>query len=439
MRNPRDEPYWLDSVPSLNPEQSPLPAAIDVAVVGSGVTGLNAALELRRGGRSVVLLDSGRVGQGASTRNAGFVGRTLSHSFSELLRRHGLDHAVSHYRELHDAFSSVRQVIEAERLDCDLVQGGRIILARSNRQLDRLTAELELRRLHLGWKYERLDRRALLDEVGCSKAIVGGVLLRDFYSIHPGKYCAGLLSRILSAGAQVHPFTHVSSVARSKAGSGFVVGTSRGSLRARNVLIATNGYTGPEFDWLRRRLVPFPGFMMATGKLPRALLDEVLPHDRTYTDTNFLITAIRRSPGGDRLLVCGRPGQSMPVTKVGELLRDDLTAMLPDIGQIRISRAWNGYCCGSFDRLPKLGSQQEGIHFAIAYLFNGIPLGTHLGRKAAWQILGMQEGASVFSQHDFTTVPLYRGRPWFLPAFVSLMALKDRMANSSGHIIRKDR
>jgi glycine/D-amino acid oxidase-like deaminating enzyme len=93
-------PYWWEAAPREPTAPAPLPSEVDVAIVGSGHTGLSAALTLARAGRSVAVLDRGPPGFGASSRNAGFVGRTFKHSFASLAQNAGLEHALAIYREL---------------------------------------------------------------------------------------------------------------------------------------------------------------------------------------------------------------------------------------------------------------------------------------------------------------------------------------------------
>ena len=103
--NFRDTPYWWDAAPPL-PIRATLPVVCDVAIIGSGFTGLRAALALLRAGRSVAVFDKEDPGFGASRRNAGYLGRTLKKSFDDLLAGHGLDYALAIYRDLDAALQS---------------------------------------------------------------------------------------------------------------------------------------------------------------------------------------------------------------------------------------------------------------------------------------------------------------------------------------------
>ncbi|MGH7156134.1 MAG: NAD(P)/FAD-dependent oxidoreductase, partial [Acetobacteraceae bacterium] len=294
----RLEPHWWDLAPRPVLPAPPLPPKVDVAIVGSGITGLAAALHLARGGRHVAVLERDVPGIGASSRNAGYVGRTFKHSFGALLKRRGLHLATAAYRELQAAFDSVAGMVRDEGIDCHFRICGRYVMAVSPRQYAHIAAELELRRRHLGQNFEMVPCARQHTEIG-SDIYHGGAVIPDLGSIHPGLYHQGLLYRTCTAGAELHPQTPVTRIAPDSAG--FTVTTGRGRVQARDVLVATNGYTGSTTPWLARRVVPFDAFMVATESLPPATLDRVLPTGRTCLDDNHNIDFIRRSPDGNRI------------------------------------------------------------------------------------------------------------------------------------------
>ena len=161
-----EAPYWWRAAPPRAPTPSTLPTRADVAVIGSGYTGLNAAIELARGGRSVIMFDRDRIGSGASSRNGGYVGRTLKHSFCTLLSRRGLAIAKRVYGEMQAAFDAVAARVEREQIACRFRLSGRVILLRNTAERRALEAELELRATHLGHRHNVLGA----DEFGAEIA-----------------------------------------------------------------------------------------------------------------------------------------------------------------------------------------------------------------------------------------------------------------------------
>src|SRR5690242_1662828 len=146
-------PYWWDAAAPELQAATPLPSRVDVAVVGSGFTGMRAALELARAGRSVMVLDRDAAGSGAARRNAGYLGRVLKHSLADLMQQHGDAKGLAFYRELGDAFTGVIELIEREKIDCHLVRRGRFIAATSAKHYDALAVDLEAMREHLGYPF----------------------------------------------------------------------------------------------------------------------------------------------------------------------------------------------------------------------------------------------------------------------------------------------
>lgn len=419
----KTQPYWWEEAPRPEVSESALPKSIDVAVIGSGYTGLSASLTLARAGRETVVFEKDVPGYGASSRNLGYVGKTLKHGFGVLLERHGPKRAVAVYEEVQSAYDYVTNLIEQEDIPCHLSECGRFMGALSPAHYEAMGKEIELRKKYFADESELIPRSEQHTEIG-SDVYCGGALIPDLGGLHPGAYQLGLLKRAQQAGVMVHAATPVSGVARQ--GSGFRVQTPRGYVDARNVLVATNGYTGGEMPWFQRRVVPFRGFIVATEPLEPEVLDRVLPRSRTFHDYNHNINALRRSPDGTRILFCGLTGtMTDDLHAMGRRLHARLSKLVPDLENARISHAWNGFCAGTFDLYPHIG-EHEGVHYAMGYCFAGIPMGTYLGQKAAMRIIGSANSGTVFDELAFETRPFYWGKPWFLPGLMAYYNWLDR-------------
>lgn len=419
----RPEPYWWTAAPRPESAIAALPAQADVVVVGSGYTGLSAALTLARAGRGVVVLEAGPPGFGASSRNAGFVGKTFKHSFASLLETAGQNYAIAVYRELDNAFNHVTGLIADEKIACHYTTCGRYMAANSPAHYDGMARELELRQKHLGADSQMISRTDQHREFA-SELYHGGAVIPDLASLHPGLYHLGLLDRVLAAGAAVHGHTAVTGI---DGGEGaFAVTTGRGIVRARDVVLATNGYTRGATPWLRRRAIPFRGFMIATDVIPEDQLARILPNARTVHDFNNNLVYLRRAPDAPRLLLGGLTGtMTDDLTVMARRLHARLCTILPDMAGVKLSRAWNGFGAGTFDLYPHIGTH-NGMHYALGYCFAGVPMGTYLGHKMALRLLGDPAAETVFAGRPFPAKWWYHGTPWFLPAYMARYNWLDR-------------
>ncbi|MGE0210632.1 MAG: NAD(P)/FAD-dependent oxidoreductase [Parvibaculaceae bacterium] len=420
--NAQLDPYWWRAAPLRDRPVRDLPSKCDVAIVGSGFTGLSAALHLARAGRSVSVLEAKEPGWGASTRNFGFVGRTLKHMFGDILAHEGLDRAVRVYRETRAAYDSVFEVVESENIDCRLRRQGRLILAVTPGQRNNLLKEFGLRKTHLGEEFHVVEKADQPSEIDTER-FLGGVLIPDMAGVHPGLYHQGLLAATERAGATVYAHTEVTDV---RPGEGRItVKTARGPVEARNVLLATNGYSGPGVRFLNRRLVPFDAYVATTEQMPEETVARLLPGDRTFLDWNFNVDSFRRAPDDPkRIMICALTGPRIELPRMGEMLRDRLARTFPSLANVRIDNVWTGRCSGTRDLDPHWGVH-EGVHYAGGYCFAGVPMGTWFGRQVARHILGEKIEHTAFLERPLPSIPFYTGNPWFVPLAIRWMARND--------------
>ena len=425
-----DAPYWWEAAPLTESAGGALAPSYDAVIIGSGYTGLRAALTLARAGRSVAVFDKERPGYGASRRNAGFLGRTLKWPYVDLKAAKGAAYAATIYRDLSMAYESTLAFIEEEGIACHAVRCGRLVAATSAAHHAVLERELAGMKADLGLPYSMLPRARLREEMA-TDLYDGGAVIPDLGSLHPGLYHRGLMMRAVDAGVAIFGNCEVTAVEPAGQGDRFRITTAAGQTRARDVVIATNGYTPRSFPWHARRVIPFVGYMAATEKLPPALLETQLPHRRTVIDSNLDIDFFRPAPDSPRLLFGGATANGLqdPMA-IAALLHGRLARALPDLADAKLSHVWTGQCAGTFDMMPHIGCH-DGIWYGMGYNFAGIPMGSFFGLKIAQKILGLPAAVCAFEAASFPTVPLYRGNPWFLPLAMRYFAWKDaRLARS---------
>ncbi|MEY8840768.1 NAD(P)/FAD-dependent oxidoreductase, partial [Cribrihabitans sp. XS_ASV171] len=249
----RARSYWLEDLeePPALPEQ--LPEAVEILIVGAGYTGLHAAIQTARGGRSTLVLEADAPGFGCSTRNGGQVSTSIKPSQEALAARHGAERARAIRQEGKTALQWIGEFVEAEGIDCDYRRSGRFHAAHTPWHYEELARDAEKLRRNEGiesFTVPRVDQRS---ELG-TDCYFGGVVFPEHCALQPAKYHRGLLNLALASGAEIRGHCPALSVTRE--GSEFIVATPRGPVRAREVLVATNGYTGDATPWFRRRVIP---------------------------------------------------------------------------------------------------------------------------------------------------------------------------------------
>lgn len=424
MEGCRLEPYWWETTPRPALEPEPLPARVEVAVIGSGYTGLHAALQSARGGRSTLVLDAEAAGWGCSSRNGGQISTSIKPDLAALAARHGPERARAILAEGQRSLDWMGEFIESEAIDCDFRIAGRFHAAHRPRRFEALARQAEALRRDLGMEVAVVPRAEQQAELG-SEAYHGGLLFPRHAALDPGRYHAGLLTRVLAAGATVA--AHCPVTALVEEGRGHRLETPRGSLLADQVVVATNGYSGSLVPWLQRRVIPIGSYMIATEPLPEALMARLMPRNRIVSDSRRVVYYYRASPDRRRILFGGRVsgGETDPRVS-GPRLHRDLVRLFPELAGTRVSHSWLGFVAYSFDTLMHIGRRQ-GIHYALGYCGSGVGMASYLGMRLGQQLLGRDEGRTAFDGLPFPTRPLYRGKPWFLAPTVQLYRLLDRV------------
>lgn len=421
------KPYWWEAAPRPQAPFAPLPEAADVVVVGSGFTGLSAALTLQRNGRRTAVLERGVPGFGASTRNGGQVGSgNQKFSVRRLIALRGRARAEAMLREGVRMLDHIERLIAAEGIDCAFTRCGRFRGAIRPAHYEAMARDLEELKAVAGVESFMVPRSEQHREIG-TDLFCGGSVLPGDASLHPGLYHAGLMRRVEEAGGTVHGQAGAEAVVADA--DGFTVATARRTVRCRDVVIATNGYTDALLPELGRRIVPVGSALIATGDIPEPLFSQLMPGGRVYGNTNRVFYYFRAAPGERRIVWGGRAGRPLPGRSPAAYrhLARDLLSVFPDLGAVAVTHGWDGLIGYTYDEVPHLGRTRNGIHYAIGYCGTGVSRATYFGHKLALQLLGSPEGRTAFDDLAFPAFPAHPIARRVVPAVESWYRLRDTL------------
>lgn len=422
--------YWLTTTEFPTTELSrPLPEVVDVAVIGAGFTGLSAARTLAKRGARVAVLESETVGWGASSRNGGMVLTGLKLGVRQLMSRYGCERTRRMYAASLASIDCVEQIVKEEGIDCDFSRCGHLEVACKQKHFDDYERQAEIIEVEFNHKLRVVRRNELTAEIG-SSIYFGGMVDEISAGCNPARYTAGLSRAAMKAGAEIHEHARVTAIERNSRGAelGWKISTSRGTLWAHEVFVATSGYTGTVTPALQKKIIPIGSFIITTEALPKALTRELSPRNRMIYDSKNYLHYYRLTPDG-RMLFGGRaaffPENDQTVRRSADLLQRGMIGVYPQLRDAKVEYVWGGTLDFAFDIMPHAG-RIDGMYYALGYAGHGVAMATYQGQKIAEMMAG-DPVENPFIGIPFPGAPLglYNGKPWFLPLAGAWFKLLD--------------
>lgn len=398
----------------------------DVAIIGGGYTGLIAAHHLSRAGVACVVLEANDVGWGASGRNGGMAVLRYKTSWGALAREFGDERTRALHRLVLTAIDLLESVVAEYAIDCGFSRCGHITAASGRRAMAMLEADVQWL-ASMGDRVPRMLTPAETQVLTGTDAYLGGYLDSRAGGIHPLNYARGLASGVSAKGVPIYVDTRVEALRDE--GSGVVIETARGTMRARQALVATNAYTelsrfGAD---LGSRIVPVSTSIVTTEPLPESVTASILPQRHVVSDTRHLLNYFRIAPG-NRLLYGGRgslTGQESPDVYKG--LERKLAETFPALAGAAIDHRWSGKVAVTLDDFPHVGRLTPRVAFAMGYGGRGVVLTSLLGKMLAQLAMGETVEAGPMASDAFTRIPLQAVRIPAMKAVAGYYGLLDRL------------
>ena len=349
----------------------------DVCVVGGGFCGASTALHLAENKTNVVLLEQGRLGDGASGRNGGQMGSGQNLGVTALEGLIGRQKTKALWEIAEDAKKSLIEVAKKYEFEVDYING-QLTPAHHKRYEKKLRREVENLNKKYGYEHIKwVNKKGMAEMIG-SNHYHGGIQDDGTGHIHPMKYIVGLGQAALTAGAKIFEQTKVTKV--EKKDGGFLVHTKNGNVKAEQVVLALNGYHGDIYKSFSRYVAPIRSYIGATPPLNQEF--GVLPDKHAVDDTRHAVRYFRMT-NDNRLLFGGRsPYGGETPNAIKKTIKGIMEEVFPQLQNTELTHAWGGNVAVTVNRMPYV-SETQGLWCVGGFSGHGVMMANFTGKLIA--------------------------------------------------------
>ncbi|AIV82069.1 NAD(P)/FAD-dependent oxidoreductase [Burkholderia pseudomallei] len=418
INQPHATSYYAATVNDTT-RHPPLEGTIDadVCVIGAGLTGISAALNLAERGHSVAVLEASKVGWAASGRNGGQLIGGFACGIDAFEPYLNADEIRLVWDMGLETLAIAKERIAKHAIDCAFVPGY-LSAANKPRDVDALRRSRDEAARRFGYTRLRYVERDALAQYVQSSRYLGGLFDPDSGHLHPLNYTLGLARAAVASGARIHEDSAVTRIA-SEAG-GHVVSTARGAVRARFVVLACNAFLGALAPALSRKIMPVGTYVIATEPLGEARARALMPAQAAICDSRFALDYFRPTPDA-RLLWGGKVSYStLEPRKLADAMRRDMLKTFPQLADVTIEHAWGGFVDITMNRAPHFGRLTPTVYFAQGFSGHGVNTTGLAGKLIAEAIDGQAARFDVFGKIRHRDFP--GGAALRMPALVLAMA-----------------
>lgn len=395
----------------------------DVCVIGAGYTGLSSALFLTEAGYSVTVLESAKVGFGASGRNGGQLVNSYSRDVDVIEQRYGDKTAQVLGSMIFEGGDIIRQRIKQYDIQCDYRQGG-IFAALNKKQLKGLEGQKSHWERYGNQQLRMLGAADIAKEVG-TENYVGGLLDMSGGHVHPLNLALGEAAAIIRLGGKIFEQSAAINIAY---GEPIVVSTAKGQVRAKYLLIAGNAYLNEDLDpRVTRKSMPCGSQIVVTEPLSEKVAKSLITHNYCVEDCNYLLDYFRLT-ADNRLLYGGGVVYGAREPKdIEQLILPKILKTFPQLKGVKIDYRWTGNFLLTMSRMPQFGRVEKNAYYMQGYSGHGVTCSHLAGKLISEMIRGDAERFDAFA--SLPHMPMMGGRAFQVPLTAlgaTYYAMRDR-------------
>ncbi|MFD2205314.1 NAD(P)/FAD-dependent oxidoreductase [Kiloniella antarctica] len=404
----------------------------DIAIIGSGYTGMMTAYHLAtRYGMDVKIIEAAQPGWGASGRNGGFCCMGAAKlSYQQMIKRYGLEEAKSFVNTQKASVSFVKSFLTDHNIDADVTGEGEVSLAHRANRIKELQEEKSFMKATFDHDTTLLTPNDL-STMGLAGNFHGGLHNPTGFGLHPLKYARGLAEILRKASITI--FGNSPVLEWSRQGNKHLLRSEKGTLKAKQVVMATNGYTPDDLsESASGKLLPALSSVLVTRPLTdQERSQQGWTNTTPVYDTRILLHYFRLLPDG-RFLFGGRGGtDASPTgkTRAEKTLRHDFEKLFPKWAPINHTHFWQGFVCLANNLVPYVGpiNKDRTAWASLAYHGNGVAMSSWAGQALADEIAGKDKKSKLTTvlSRPYTNFPLPSLRLLYLKAAYNYYHVKD--------------
>ena len=402
--------YWEDnSNQNFNLERLTKDIKCVIVLIGGGYTGLMCAINLIENyNLDVILLEAGKIGWGASSRNGGFCSfPPMKASFKKLQKIYGKEETKIFFKNSVEGSNYTKDIISNYNIDCDVTGESNFIVAHHPNKFKKIKEQAEVYKNEFNIETQIYSKEEFSSIGHSGTEQFGALSYKPGFAINPLKFVNGIVKYALSKKLKIFEHSLVDKI--DKNNGSYILRAKEGSVNAKKVVVATNGfYQEGLVPQMNSRILPVISNIIVTRKLTKNEID--LHNFKTFspiTNTKNLLYYYRKLPDnrilfGTRGDFIGSDQSNLDRSKIMEKFFKNI---FPDWSNISIDYNWRGLIAMSQKLTPSIGKlENEEIYYGFGYHGVGVS-------SAPWT--GKQLSKLVFSSNskDLNISKIYKGLP----------------------------
>ena len=427
---PLPDAYWQSTTDYLNTATLTSHINADVVIVGAGYTGLSCAIELAQLGiKNIVVLEANTIGWGCSGRNAGFVlpgsGRL---GYKQLVERFGKAAAFNLHQDFLNATELVASRTKQANINVDKTEIGYLKLAHSAKWYEKLKRTADYLEQEFDYQVEFINKDTLKRNYVDHQKASGAIRYTNGYGLNPLKLVNGYYKLALQLGVKVYTQSAVESI--EYVNNQHQVLTSAGSVKASQLVMATNGYTTAHLNSpLKNKILPvLTNVVVTTPFTNEQLANSNFKTHQVMMDTRELKYYYRLLPD-NRLLFGGRgaiAGKDAQHPKYQQRILQEIKSTFVGLDNIKIDYNWIGWIAVSMDQMPHIYQTSDNVFYATGYCGSGVSFSSYAGKQLAEIMVTGTSGSTLYS--PLPKFPMARFRRLGQAAFYQYGRIKDNLS-----------